>query len=530
MNLLRTWCLALAVAALTLVAGVAQALEAPAPSGVLSLTPLGTYATGVIGESAAEIVAYEPASKRLFVTNADANAIDVIDIADPANPTKTAAIDLSGLGGGINSVAVQDGVVACALEAENKQAPGVVALYASDDLSRPAKVLTVGALPDMVAIGPGGMAIVCCEGEPNDAYTTDPEGTVWSIDLRKGPAAATATEITFADYSKDDLHSRVVRVFGPGATGPQDLEPEYAAFSPDGRVAYVCLQENNAIAVIDVMSAKVMDVVGLGFKDHDKEKNALDVSNKDGAINMTTWPHLQGMFQPDAIATFERDGQAYLITANEGDARDYDGFSEESRVAKVELDPEAFPDAAAIQAEDKLGRLKITTTLGDEDGDGDFDELYSYGGRSFSIWRVRGAEMKMVYDSASDLELITAVTYPDNFNSTDDENDSFDDRSDDKGPEPEAITVGEIGGRTYAFIGLERIGGVMTFDVTDPLEPVYVDYVNTRDFSGDVEAGTAGDLAPEGLAFIPAVDSPTGEDLLAVAFEVSGTTTIFAIR
>ncbi|MCB0177198.1 MAG: choice-of-anchor I family protein [Anaerolineae bacterium] len=252
--------------------------------------------------------------------------------------------------------------------------------------------------------------------------------------------------------------------------------------------------------------------------------NALDASNEDGMINITSWPVL-GMYQPDALATFTANGQTFLITANEGDSRDYDGFSEETTVGEVELDPDAFPNAAELQTSSAIGNLNITNTLGDTDGDGDYDELYAFGGRSFSIWDANG---NLVYDSGSLIEQVTAAAYPDYFNASNDAND-FDDRSDSKGPEPEGVTTGVIDGRTYAFIGLERMGGIVTVDVTDPANPIFVDYINNRDFSGDPEAGTAGDLGPEGLVFISAEDSPIGQPLLAVANEVSGSTSIYAI-
>lgn len=219
--------------------------------------------------------------------------------------------------------------------------------------------------------------------------------------------------------------------------------------------------------------------------------------------------------------------RTYLVTANEGDSRDYSGFSEEERVADVVLDPTVFPDAADLQKEENLGRLKITNTMGDTDGDGDYDKLFSYGARSFSIWTDDG---HLIYDSGSEIEEITAQFYPADFNSNDEENNSFDDRSDDKGPEPEGVAIAVLKGRTYAFIGLERIGGIMTFDVTNPYKPEFMDYVNTRDFSGDPENDTAGDLAPEGLKFIPAWLSPSHRPLLLAAYEVSGSVGIFEIE
>ena len=242
--------------------------------------------------------------------------------------------------------------------------------------------------------------------------------------------------------------------------------------------------------------------------------NTLDASNRDDAVNLANWP-VYGMYQPDAIAAFQMGSTTYLISANEGDSRDYDGFSEEERIKDLDLDPTAFPNAAELQEDENLGRLKTTTTLGDDDGDGDYDRLFAYGARSFSIWN--GSTGALVYDSGDMLETIIAQQDPTNFNSTNDDNDSFDSRSDDKGPEPEGVTVGEIGGSLYAFIGMERMGGVMVFDISVPSAPVFIQYLNNRSF-GDIAND---DLGPEGLTFISAEDSPTYEPLLAVMNSVS---------
>ena len=203
------------------------------------------------------------------------------------------------------------------------------------------------------------------------------------------------------------------------------------------------------------------------------------------------------------------DGQIYVISANEGDARDYDGYSEEVRVEDLLLDPTTYPDAADIQKTSKLGRLKTTTATGDDDGDGDVDQIYSYGTRSFSIWN--GTTGALVYDSGNELEKIVAGLHADLFNQDDGE---FDGRSDDKGPEPEGVTIGVIEGITYAFIGLERTNEVLIFDLTDPSAPIFVDALL---------ADENGDVSPEGLTFITAEDSPNGRHLLVVAYEVSGT-------
>jgi hypothetical protein len=251
----------------------------------------------------------------------------------------------------------------------------------------------------------------------------------------------------------------------------------------------------------------------------------LDASDRDNRINIRDWPVL-GMYEPDSIAAFKAGRKTYLITANEGDARDWPGFSEEARVGSLTLDATQFPNAAALKNNASLGRLNVTRTLGDADGDGDFDQLYTLGGRSFSIWTTDGAQ---VYDSGSEFERVVAARFPAFFNASNDDR-TVDSRSDNKGPEPEGIAIGSVGERTYAFVGLERMGGVMVYDVTDPHSPLFVDYVNNRDLAVDpAQAPAAGDLGPEGLIFIDAKDSPTRSPLLVVANEVSGTVTLYRI-
>jgi hypothetical protein len=288
----------------------------------------------------------------------------------------------------------------------------------------------------------------------------------------------------------------------------------------------VTLQENIAIAILDIASAKLIDIVALGFKNHSQVGMGLDVSDADDSLAIANWPII-GMYQPDAIARFEVGQQTFLITANEGDARSYDGFAELARVEDLQLDPVAFPKAADLQAEALLGRLGVTTTLGDLDDDDEYERLYAFGTRSVAVWSSAGT---LVWDSGELLELQTAALTPKAFNSNSTANDSFDGRSDDKGPEPEGVTVASLWGKPYAFVGLERIGGVMVFDLSDPQKPAFVLYDNSmRDFAGVPEEGTAGDLGPEGLQVIAAENSPIAEPLLVVANEVSGTVTVYRI-
>lgn len=417
------------------------------------LEALGTYETGIFDESAAEIVAFDPITQKLFVTNFEDSTVDVIDISSPSNPSRTMQISIPE--GGPNSVAVSKGVVAVAVEAVVKQDPGKVYFYSTDGTFL--NSVTVGALPDMLIFTPDGTKVVVAnEGEPNDDYTIDPEGSVSIIDVSAGVANAVVATADFSGFDMATLMADGVRIFGPGASVSQDLEPEYIAISPDSSTAYVVLQENNAVAIVDLETVVVTKIVALGVKDHSVEGSGLDASNRDDTINIQTWP-VCGMYQPDSIAAFQVDGKVYIASANEGDARDYDGFSEEDRIGDVTLDTSAFP-MADIQDNENLGRLKLTLSQGDTDDDGDFDKIYTYGARSFSIW---DESMSLVFDSGDDFEQRTASLIPDLFNSNNDSNDSFDNRSDDKGPEPEAITVGELYGTPYAFIGLERVGGIM---------------------------------------------------------------------
>ena len=502
-----------------------------------SLNPIGTYASGKFDESAAEIVAFDPQTKRVFVVNALDASVDVLDVTNPANPIKVAAIDAKAAGvslGAANSVAVYDGLLAVAIERSPKQVDGIVAFYSTSTLEL-LRTVDVGALPDMLVFTPDGKRVlVANEGEPNDNYDVDPEGSISIIDLRRGLRRASVTNVGFTEFNddKEALVAAGVRIFGPGATVAQDLEPEYIAVDANGATAYVTLQENNAIAVLDIRRGRLRKILPLGYKDLSLPGNEADLSDKDDAINIAAWPVL-GMYLPDATETYTVAGKTYIVTANEGDSRDYPGFSEEVRVKDLlgdegkTLDPTVFPDRDQLVTDAQLGRLKITNTLGDADGDSQMEALYAFGARSFSIWDEEG---NLVWDSGNQIESITANLIPDDFNSTNDENGSFDNRSDDKGPEPEALAIGKILGRTYAFIGLERVGGIMMYDITDPTSPSFVTYSNNRDFSvPDAEQPEAGDLGPEGIRFVPWYQSPNWRPLLIVGNEVSGTTSIFQI-
>jgi hypothetical protein len=503
-------------------------------SSTITLQRLGTVSTGVFNGGGSEIVIHDPKTQRLFSVDLEFASIDVIDIRNPIKPQFAFRIDISPFGSQANSVAIHKRVLAVAVQAEVKTDPGKVVFFDTDGSF--INEVTVGALPDMITYTPDGTKVlVANEGEPNSYNqpdSVDPIGSVSIIDLKRGVGRVNESDVTTADFSAFESVELEpsIRIFGPNATVAQDLEPEYIAVSHDSKTAWVTIQEANALGILDIEQGVFTDLVGLGFKDHSLPGNGIDGSDRDGtgnspSIKIANWP-VFGAYQPDGIAAFRSRGETFLVTANEGDTRDWPGFNEEVRVSALNLDTTAFPNGAALKTNAQIGRLTVTRATGDTDGDTDFDQIILPGGRSFSIWDSSGTQ---VFDSGDQFERITAAAFPDFFNANNDDNDSFDTRSDNKGPEPEGVTVGEISGRTYAFIGLERIGGVMIYEVTNPRSPVFQSYVNNRDFSGDAEEETARDLGPEGIIFIRASDSPIGEPLIVVANEVSGTTTIYKV-
>jgi len=492
----------------------------PQPRGWLELVPIGGQSHG--GMSAAEISAYDVGSKRLFTVNGNVGAIDIQDISNPQAPILVKTVSLKHLGGP-TSVAAAHGMIAAAVAASKKSEKGHVVFL--DSTGKILNTVQVGYEPDMVTFTPDGKRLlVANEGEPVQDYSFDPPGSISLIDVAEGPdgiTAANVMELGFEQFNsqRKSLDSSI-RIFGKNATVSQDLEPEYIAVSADSKTAWVVCQENNAIAVVDLEAKKVTKLIGLGFKDHSLDGNWLDVSDEDEKIRIRPWP-VKGMYQPDGIAAFEVDGKTWLVTANEGDQREYTGFSEKVRVKDLKLNPAVFPQANELQKKRNLGRLQVTSALGDSDGDGQFEEIYSYGGRSFSIW---SADVEQVYDSGDQFERFLAAQHPDHFHS-DHESLNFDDRSDNKGCEPEGVTIGVVDGRPYVFIVLERIGGVMVYDVSSPQAPIFETYVNTRNF-----ADGTGDSGPEGVLFLAPEKSPTGRPLLIISYEISGTTRFFDIQ
>ena len=551
--ILRTLCISLACAGLLSACGGGDDPVEKTPVSLAMVKIAGfTHTDGQGGAGLAEIVAHDPVTKRLFVVNGAQGTLDVLDFSKADQPALIQTISSTTLwaeAGGINSVAVNNGFVALAVQASVKTNPGKVIVLRASDLSV-AGSAEVGALPDMLTFTPDGKTIlVANEGEPNSygqADSVDPVGSIGVIDVSglSATGAPIVLPVRIAGFEsfnsqKDALLAAGVRIFGPGARVDQDLEPEYITVSADGKTAYVTLQENNALAVVDIAKASVTAIKPLGMKDHSLAGQGMDVSNEDGGTNTNSGTPtiriapvpVKGLYMPDAIASYTVDGKTYLVTANEGDAREYTGISggrEDPRVREYcgvnGFDSSVFGAAAATLGNDSnLGRLRITMFPGGtrtgKNNSGQCNELVAFGARSFSIW---DADAKLVFDSGDQLEQLTRDLPNVAFNASNEDN-TLDDRSPAKGPEPEAVVVGKFGSKHYAFIGLERVGGVMVYDVTNPQRPIFETYLNTR-------TGATGDRGPEGLALIKAENSPTGKPLLVVANETSGTTAVLEIR
>jgi hypothetical protein len=466
-----------------------------------SFKEIGSITIG--GTGAAEISAYDETTKKLFtVNNSNTNKVDVIDLSDPTKPTLVASIDLAIYSGAANSVATYNGKLAVAMESTvNKQSTGKVVVFETSNYALVTEI-TVGALPDMITYSPDGKFILTAnEGEPNDDYSQDPDGTVSIIDVASN---YTVTTLSFASFSSQlaTLKTKGFRIASPTNNFAADIEPEYITVFADSKTAWVTLQENNGVAKIDLITKKITEIFPLGYKDYSLAENAIDISDKDGAIAFNTWK-LKGMFQPDAICNYEVNKTKYFITANEGDAREYSAFTDVKRIgsSSVVLDPTIFPNASELKKDANMGRLNINTKMGDTDGDGDFDELVGFGARSFSIWN--GTTGQLVFDSKNELD-----KKANEFGVYDDG------RSDDKGVEPEAVYVSKMGDKQILFVGLERADAVAIYDISTPTAPKYLQIIKTGD-------------APEGVTFIPAAKSPTKRSLLVVSSEGDGTIKIY---
>lgn len=480
----------------------------------------------------AEITAYNPVNRFAYSVNGVKGTLDCIDMRNLENGTSVAALagtelkaaklaENSGNGfvyGDLTSVAVSpDGktLVVAMQDADYTKSGRVLFFDCHEDGSLTyAGIAVTGVQPDMVVFSEDGSAVLTAdEGEPRQGYTApgavDPKGSVTVIDA----ASKNAVTVTFDafDARRDELVSAGV-VLKKNTAPSVDLEPEYIAVS--GSMAYVALQEANAVAVLNIRAKQFENVFSLGFEDHSKV--AIDLNKSDGVYAPETYEKIKGIRMPDGISVATISGQTYLLTANEGDSRAWP--------VGIETDVNEIKDKASpvngIKPGGKVTWFDVSQYDGLEDGTD-----YIFGGRSFTMFRVTDTGLEEIYDSGSDFERITAEVLPGYFNCSNDTIE-VEDRSGKKGPEPENVTVGTVSGRTYAFVGLERIGGVMIYDITDPAAVTFKNYFNSRNYSQDIYD----DVSPEGVLFVGADKNSAGVPIIIASNEVSGTVSVTALN
>ena len=483
---------------------------------------LGAYSTGIQNEDGgvAEIVKYNSDNRKMYLVNGAAQSIDIVSLSDVTSDEKAVltlekrldaaklAADNGFTCGDITSVAVSTvgQFIAVAFQGAEYNDNGFIVILDYD--GNYIRHFEAGVQPDMIIVTKDGNLILTAdEGEPREGYgadAVDPKGSVTIIDISAGLDNAKVSILDFTGFDDSIEHLLADKVLIKPDTLPStDFEPEYIALSEDGRYAYVSLQEANAIATIDLTAKEIISVKGLGFKDHSLPENALDAL-KDKAFKLET-QDICGVYMPDSVASVSIGGTNYILTANEGDAREWSDYDD--------------VDAYTFDGTD----YKIDTVRNSEWLGLDADKIYTFGARSFSIWNAD--TMELVFDSGSDFERITGELYPDFFNSSHTKTD-LDSRSGKKGPEPEEVQVARIDGRVYAFVSLERIGGVMVYDITNPVAATFYDYINVRKFDG-ADLVSSGSLGPEGIDIILAANSPTGKPTVLVANEVSGIVDLF---
>lgn len=459
------------------------------------------------GGRSSEILAFDQASRSIFVVGG--NGIEVLGLDGSLRATLA-----SGSFGAINSISINaQGVAAIAFSSSTVQNPGTVqffdtaAFVASAGTGGHLGGVTVGAVPDMLMWTPDGSRVLVANEGERQSNAINPVGGVSFINYNAGNASASSVNtIGFAAWDGQEalLRAQGVRIQA-GVAASVALEPEYIALSRDGKTAVITLQENNALAFVDLQTQQVTQIKSLGLKDFNAPGNAIDPSDQDGKTELRNVP-VKGLYMADAIAGFGAGGQSFYAMANEGDA-----FVDDSDIvrlgnAAVTLDGSVFANAAELKQNANLGRLNIVRTGATGDGNTtNLTEIVTLGGRSFSI---RDAAGHLVYDSGNILEreAIAAGLYADG-------------RSDDKGVEPEGITVFELGGRQIAAVGLERTtrGAVALFDVTDPANTAFLQLL---------DSGSTADIRVEGLLAFEA----DGQFYLALASEApSHITTLYRV-
>lgn len=504
------------------------------------------------GEGSGEIATFHPGSKRIFATNGIKNSIDIFDISNVAAPKKVGSLSLSPYGNDVTSVAAgRDVVVAAVLVSEKFSATGAPStpngkLVVFDTNG---KVLSspdiLGVLPDSVTFAPNGTtALVAIEGQPvcakDDPATTakedtdylkasDPEGGVSIVDLTN-PAAPVVKFAGFKQFNVAQMKAKGIAVSSVVNNVAKDFEPEFIT-AVDNKYAYVTIQEANAIGKLDIEAAS-FESVTRAFESK-LSVIARDTSDRDSGAGPRNYANVVGASQPDAIASFKVGSGHYFVTANEGDAREYTCLNDDLRGSSLKVDSRRFPNWSTLSASAALGRAKVNPTIGDRDGDGDIDTIHLRGSNSMTMYRNGIA----LWDSGELLDQIQIKAFGvANINgshsySSDKSTMNYvgQDRSDDKGSEPEGVAVGMVGNTRVAILGLERMTALAVFDITQPRSPVFQEWLQML----PAKATPAKDVkhwSPEGIVFVSADKSPSGKALIITSYELSGSISIHQIE
>ena len=526
-------------------------LPAQADEATMKITEISSITSGD-GEGSAEIATYHAGSKRIFATNGVKNTIDIFDISDVANPKKVGSVELSPYGNDVTSVAAGKDVVVAVVNVSDKFSATGVPTTTNGKIvvfDTAGKVLSspdvLGVLPDSVSFAPNGTtALVAIEAQPvcakddpataakEDAdYTkaSDPVGGVTVVDL-SDPTAPVLKFAGFDQFTVSEMRAKGIAVSSVVNNVSKDFEPEFAT-AIDNEFAYVTIQEANAIGKLNIQTA-TFESITRAFESKVSQV-ARDTSDRDSGAGPRTYANVVGASQPDAIAGFKMGSGNYFITANEGDAREYTCLNDDLRASALKVDPRRFADWKTLSGSAALGRAKVNPNNGDRDGDGDIDTIHLRGSNSMTMYRNGLA----IWDSADLLDQIqTAAFGVANINgshslSSDKATMNYvgQDRSDDKGSEPEGVAVGMVGDRRIAVLGLERMSALAVFDITQPRSPVFIEWLQML----PAKATPAKDVkywSPEGIVFVPADKSPSGKALIITSYELSGSLSIHQIE
>ena len=544
--------LSLAVTTLFTTSALITAGQFPVRANEATVKITEISAISLDGEGSGEIATFHPGSKRIFATNGVKNAIDIFDISNVAAPKKVGSLSLSPYGNDVTSVAAgRDVVVAAVLVTETFSATGAPStpngkLVVFDTNG---KVLSspdiLGVLPDSVTFAPNGTtALVAIEGQPvcakDDPATTakedtdylkasDPEGGVSIVDLTN-PAAPVVKFAGFKQFNVAQMKAKGIAVSSVVNNVAKDFEPEFIT-AVDNKYAYVTIQEANAIGKLDIEAAS-FESVTRAFESK-LSVTARDTSDRDSGAGPRNYANVVGASQPDAIASFKVGSGHYFVTANEGDAREYTCLNDDQRASSLKVDTRRFPNWSTLSASAALGRAKVNPTIGDRDGDGDIDTIHLRGSNSMTMYRNGIA----LWDSGELLDQIQIKAFGvANINgshslSSDKSTMNYvgQDRSDDKGSEPEGVAVGMVGNTRVAILGLERMTALAVFDITQPRSPVFQEWLQML----PAKATPAKDVkhwSPEGIVFVSADKSPSGKALIITSYELSGSISIHQIE